>query len=90
MANVIETVEQGARDLLNVGLGLFQTAAEGFDKAQKDIVSGYEELVSKGANENGEFAASARDGLSKGITAVKDAQAKVEETLNLKKEPAAV
>ncbi len=86
MAEVNFNLEQGARDVLNAGLGLFQTVAERVGQIQNDIAGGYQDLVSKGASDNSELVTNLRGNLDKGITVVKDVQTRVEETLNLKKE----
>ncbi len=79
----LETIEKGAKDLLNAGLGLFQVAAETAGKIQSNVATGYEELVGRGATDTSELVVSMRSNLDKGIDLYKDAQLKVQETLNL-------
>ena len=80
---IIEIVEQGARDVLNAGIGAFHTVTGGIEQAQKDINETYESLVSKGAAEDSELITSIRSGLDKGLETFKDVQTKVASTLNL-------
>ena len=75
---VKETIENGAREALNVGFGLFKTVEAQIQDLQSQIVKNYEALVAKGAADNGEVAATLRSQLDKGLSAVKDAQTKVE------------
>lgn len=71
-------IEQGLRDTLNVGLGLFNTVAAKVEQLQKDVLKGYQELVTRGAQDKSEVAQNLRTGLGQGITSVKDARSKIE------------
>ena len=74
---VVENIENGAREALDVGLGIFKTVEAKIQELQTQVVKGYDELVAKGAADNSEVAANLRTQLDKGMSAVKDASAKL-------------
>ncbi|MCE9598113.1 MAG: hypothetical protein K8S54_09125 [Spirochaetia bacterium] len=77
MANQASQFETVARDLVNVGIGLYNAAQIRLDQLQKDIVSGYGGLVTRGAADKSELAESLRSKLGQGLTMVSGAQAKL-------------
>ncbi len=82
----MDTLEQGALDALNAGIGLYQAVSGQVQEIQKKITDGYDELVAKGATDSSETVEKLRSSLDLGINGIKDAQTKIEGTLNLKKE----
>ncbi len=71
-------IEKNLHDVLNAGLGLFQTVQGRFETLQKDIVASYEQLVSRGAADKSQMAERIRGTVDQGLTAVRDLQAKAE------------
>lgn len=78
---VSENIEKSAHDALNVGFGLFKTVETQIQELQAQISKNYEALIAKGAADTSEIAANLRTQLDKGLAAVKDAQAKVDEVV---------
>ncbi|MCB1323802.1 MAG: hypothetical protein H7A21_12260 [Spirochaetales bacterium] len=78
MAAQTQTIENGARDLLNAGLGLFKTVEESVNKFKADLEKSYNDLIKTGAGDTSEQAVTLRKYLDQGISAVRDAQGKVE------------
>jgi len=72
MAQAIQ-VENGLKDFLNASLGLFQALNARIDAAQKDLLSGYNALVSRGAADKSELAQKLRGGLDQGLSLVRPA-----------------
>ena len=82
---VVETIGNGAKEALNVGLGIVKTLEAGaqdlqagVQKFQADVEKTYAELVARGAADSSEVAVGIRTNLDKGIAAVRDVQTKVE------------
>ncbi len=73
----VTNVESGVRDVLNAGLGLFQTVSAKVENVQKDILSSFNSLVSRGASDKSELAQKLRGGLDKGLTVVKEVETKL-------------
>lgn len=59
-------------DILNAGIGLFQSGKEGLNKATLDLEKTYDELVSKGSQDNSETAVQLRESVDKVITDIKE------------------
>lgn len=85
MANVLDEVENGARRLLNAGIGVARTIEEqvnelstNIENAKNDAVKAYDNLVLKGAKDNSEDAQNIRKTFDDSVTAVRKLQAKVE------------
>lgn len=80
MAATNNTVKSGpenmARDVLNAGLGLFRVVSATIDSVQKNVISGYQNLVTKGAADNSDVAKTLRGTLDQGLGIVKDVQVK--------------
>lgn len=77
MANQASRFETVARDLVNVGIGLYNTAQIHLDQLQRDIVSGYGGLVTRGAADKSELAEGLRSKLGQGLTIVSGVQSKL-------------
>ena len=71
-------IEKNLHDVLNAGLGLFQTVQGRIDLLQKDIVSSFEGLVTRGAADKGGVAEKIRETVDQGFNAVRDFQVKSE------------
>ena len=65
-------MEKQLMDILNVGIGLFQAGKDGLDKAKIDLEKTYNELATKGAQDNSETAVQIRQSLDKIIADIKD------------------
>lgn len=89
MANVLDDIENGARRLLNAGIGVAKTIEEqvnefstnfgqNVEQAKKDAVKAYDDLVLKGAKDSSPDAQNIRKSFDDGVTAVRKLQAKVE------------
>lgn len=65
-------MEKTIIDILNAGIGLFQSGKEGLDKATQDLEKTYGELVAKGSQDNSEAAVQLRESVDKIITDIKD------------------
>jgi len=85
MANVMDDIENGARRLMNAGIGVARTIEEqvnelssNIENAKNDAVKAYDNLVLKGAKDNGPDAQNVRKTFDDGVTAVRKLQAKVE------------
>lgn len=63
-----------ARDLVNVGIALFQITADRIENLQKDIVAGYSGLVTRGAQDKSQMAESLRERLSQSLNVVQTVQ----------------
>jgi len=59
-------------DLLNAGIGLFQSGREGLEKAKTELETTYNELVSKGASDNSENSVKIRQSVDKILTDIKE------------------
>lgn len=82
---VLDDIENGARKLLNAGIGLSKTIEEqvaelgtNIEKAKVDAAQAWDDLVLKGAKDNSPEAANVRAKFDEGVTAVRKMQAKVE------------
>jgi len=73
-----DTIETGARDALNAGLGLAKTVETQLRELQSTITINYTQLVSKGAADQSEPVVQLRTLLNQGLAQVKDVQSKVE------------
>lgn len=71
-------IEKNLHDVLNAGLGFFQTVQGRFETLQKDIVSSYEDLVSKGAADKSQLAEKIRGTVDQSFNTVRDLQTKAE------------
>lgn len=78
---VIENIGTGAKSALNVGLGLYKSVEARVQEIQNEIEQTYKELVVRGAADSSEVAVGIRANLDRGISAVRDAQAKVESVI---------
>ncbi len=67
----LETI---ARDLVNVGIALFQITADRIENLQKEIVLGYSGLVTRGAQDKSEMAESLREKLGLGLNVLQTVQ----------------
>lgn len=73
-----ETIETGARDALNAGLGLYKTVETQLRELQSTVTTNYTQLVTKGAADQSEPVVKLRSLLDQGLAQVKDVQSKVE------------
>lgn len=69
-------IEKNLHDVLNAGLGLFQTVQGRIDLLQKDIVTSYEGLVSRGAADKSAVVEKLRETVDQGFNAVRELQTK--------------
>ncbi|TGN11067.1 phasin-related domain-containing protein [Leptospira ilyithenensis] len=65
-------MEKQITDILNAGIGLFQSGKEGLDKAKTQLETSYNELVSKGALDNTEGSVKIRQSVDKILTDIKE------------------
>ncbi|EOQ89718.1 chemotaxis protein [Leptospira levettii] len=65
-------MEKQIMDILNAGIGLFQSGKEGLEKAKTQLESTYNELVSKGALDNTEESVKIRQSVDKILTDIKE------------------
>ncbi|WP_411824138.1 phasin-related domain-containing protein [Leptospira sp. 'Mane'] len=65
-------MEKQITDILNAGIGLFQSGKEGLDKAKTQLEVSYNELVSKGALDNTEGSVKIRQSVDKILTDIKE------------------
>ncbi|BDA77177.1 hypothetical protein LPTSP3_g01070 [Leptospira kobayashii] len=65
-------MEKQITDILNAGIGLFQSGKEGLDKAKTQLEASYNELVSKGALDNTEGSVKIRQSVDKILTDIKE------------------
>ncbi|PJZ46169.1 phasin-related domain-containing protein [Leptospira brenneri] len=65
-------MEKQIMDILNAGIGLFQSGKEGLDKAKTSLETTYNELVSKGALDNTEDSVKIRQSVDKILTDIKE------------------
>ncbi|MCC6275012.1 MAG: chemotaxis protein [Leptospiraceae bacterium] len=65
-------MEKQIMDILNAGIGLFQSGKEGLSKARTDLEKAYAELASKGAQDNSETAVKLRQSVDKIIGDIKE------------------
>ena len=72
------SIEKNLHDVLNAGLGLFQTVQGRIDLLQKDIVSSFEGLVSRGAADKSNVAEKIRETVDQGFNAVREFQVKTD------------
>jgi len=71
MAAQAAQLENVARDLVNVGIGLFHIISRRIETLQEEIVAGYSGLVTRGAADKSELAEKLRGGLGEGLTVVR-------------------
>lgn len=91
MAEVkVQGYEVGLRDVVNVGLGLFNSVAAKVDEIQKNLLKGYQDLVVRGASDKSSLAQTLRGGLDQGITTVKGVQGQFDTLLGKRPVVAAV
>ncbi|MCB1319861.1 MAG: hypothetical protein KDK34_06395 [Leptospiraceae bacterium] len=77
----METLENGARDLLNAGLGAYRTVEARINEIQKQVEQNFSSLVNSGAADNSETTVQLRRYLDQGIAAVKNVQDRVNSAL---------
>ncbi len=65
-------MEKQIMDILNAGIGIFQSGKEGLDKAKVQLEQTYNELVSKGASDNSEESVKVRQSVDKILTDIKE------------------
>jgi uncharacterized protein (DUF885 family) len=65
-------MEKVVIDILNAGIGLFQSGREGLDKAAAELEKTYSELVAKGSQDNSETAVRLRESVDKIISDIKE------------------
>ncbi|TGL44381.1 phasin-related domain-containing protein [Leptospira perdikensis] len=65
-------MEKQIMDILNAGIGLFQSGKEGLEKAKTQLETTYNELVSKGALDNTEDSVKIRQSVDKILTDIKE------------------
>lgn len=65
-------MEKQIMDILNAGIGLFQSGKEGMEKAKTQLEQTYNELVSKGASDSSEASVKIRQSVDKILTDIKD------------------
>jgi uncharacterized protein YjbJ (UPF0337 family) len=65
-------MEKQILDILNAGIGLFQSGKEGLDKAKGQLQTSYNELVAKGAQDNSEGSIKIRESVDKILTDIKE------------------
>ncbi|MDF3821170.1 chemotaxis protein [Leptospira sp. 96542] len=65
-------MEKQIMDILNAGIGIFQSGKEGLDKAKTQLEQTYNELVSKGALDNSEASVKVRQSVDKILTDIKE------------------
>ncbi len=65
-------IEKTIVDILNAGIGLFQTGKEGLDKAKVELEKVYSDLAAKGASDTSETATKLRESLDKIIADIKE------------------
>ncbi|TGN20418.1 phasin-related domain-containing protein [Leptospira idonii] len=65
-------MEKQIMDILNAGIGIFQSGKEGLDKAKTQLEQTYNELVSKGALDNSEESVKVRQSVDKILTDIKE------------------
>lgn len=75
------TIESGLRDAVNAGLGAYKLAQEKLLEIQKQLNTGYSDLVAKGAADQSAEVAKLRGLLDQGLASLKDAQTKLEGAL---------
>ncbi|MDX1957584.1 MAG: chemotaxis protein [Leptospiraceae bacterium] len=59
-------------DVLNAGIGLFQSGKEGVDKAKVDLEKVYAEISAKGSQDNSENAVKVRESVDKILNDIKE------------------
>lgn len=59
-------------DILNAGIGIFQSGKDGLEKAKVQLEQTYNELVSKGASDNTEDSVKVRQSIDKILTDIKE------------------
>lgn len=65
-------MEKQIMDILNAGIGLFQSGKEGLESAKSQLEVSYNELVSKGASDNSENSVKIRQSVDKILTDIKE------------------
>jgi hypothetical protein len=65
-------MEKQIMDILNAGIGIFQSGKDGLDKAKVQLEQTYNELVSKGASDNSEESVKVRQSVDKILTDIKE------------------
>ncbi|GBF51200.1 methyl-accepting chemotaxis-like [Leptospira ryugenii] len=65
-------MEKQIMDILNAGIGIFNSGKEGLDKAKVQLEQTYNELVSKGASDNSEQSVKVRQSVDKILTDIKE------------------
>ncbi|NCN10085.1 MAG: chemotaxis protein [Leptospira sp.] len=59
-------------DILNAGIGLFQSGKDGLSKATVDLEKTYNEMIAKGSQDNSEAAIALRESVDKVIGDIKE------------------
>ncbi len=81
--SVATDFEKNAREALNVGLGVFKTIESQVQAVQTQVTKGFQDLVNRGAADQSPVAANLRTQLDKGLSALKDAQVRVEGAIKI-------
>ncbi|MEM7182053.1 MAG: chemotaxis protein [Spirochaetota bacterium] len=65
-------MEKQIMDILNAGIGIFQSGKEGLDKSKSELEKVYNELKAKGEEDSSETSAKIREVIDKIIADIKD------------------
>ncbi len=76
MANQIGSVEAGARDVLNAGLGAFRTLEGQLNSLRLQVEKGYADLVARGAADKSEPVQKLHSLVDQGVAQIRDLQGK--------------
>lgn len=77
MNATIQTLEPGARDILNAGLGLFRTVEARLSEAQASVANAYTSLVNRGAADASPEVKKLHGLLDEGIARLREIQGRV-------------
>ncbi len=83
MNATIQTLEPGARDLLNAGLGLFRTVETRLNELQAGLAANYTSLVNRGAADASPEVKKLHGLLDEGFARLREIQERVSSAVKL-------